>query len=78
MVFIKNTRQNRIYPFFLRQIYIRRYKYFTPPELMGKETDMHIILRYFVILEKAIFKKSRKIKYICKPKIKCFENQSFY
>ena len=36
---LTDTRQNIIYPFILRRIYIRRYEYFTPPELLGKETD---------------------------------------
>jgi hypothetical protein len=39
----KNTRQNIIYPFLLQRfLYIyrnRRYEYFTPTELLGKETD---------------------------------------
>ncbi len=38
---LTDTRQNRVYRFILRRIYIRRYKYFTPTELLEKETDKH-------------------------------------
>jgi len=57
----KNTRQNRIYPFILRRIYIRRYKYFTPTELLGKETSILLIDGIYPIIY-AVFRSNLEPK----------------